>query len=197
MKSFAFPGVGFVLMIMLCASCSNERPSSEIVTDAHDTTQWPASFEFGKLASQEKIALIDIDVRPDGKGLPEGSGTFREGKIIFENQCSRCHGKTGREGPYGKLVKSESTDGKRADRTIGDYWPYATTLFDYINRAMPYDHPGSLTAEQVYSITAFLLTENQLIDSTIVIDANTLPKVIMPAKDLFVTDDRKGGAEVK
>lgn len=86
---------------------------------------------------------------------------------------------------------------KKKEKTIGNYWPYATTVFDYIRRAMPFSQPGSLTNEEVYHLTAYLLNANEIIDEKTVINAQTLPKIVMPARDLFVPDDRKGGPEIK
>jgi hypothetical protein len=106
-----------------------------------------------------------------------------------------CHGRTGVEGPFARLVGPMGDTTKA--KTIGNYWPYATTLFDYTRRAMPWNAPGSLSANEVYSLTAFLLQANRIIDSNTVLTAANLPKVIMPARQFFVPDDRKGGPEIK
>jgi len=165
---------------------------------ATDTTNWPASFGFGRAATPQEITAMDISIRPDGRGLPPGSGTAGEGKAIYAVKCAACHGKTGTEGPYARLVgpMGDTGDTTRA-KTIGNYWPYATTIFDYTRRAMPYNAPGSLSAVEVYSLTAFLLAANKIIDSSAVVDAQSLPRVKMPAHDLFVPDDRHGGPEVR
>ncbi len=168
---------------------SNPPPLSQ------DTVGWPASFGFGRAAVQKEIDSMDISIRPDGKGLPLGSGTAQTGKEIYQMKCAACHGKMGTEGPYARLV-APMGDTTRA-KAIGNYWPYATTLFDYTRRAMPFNAPGSLSAGEVYSLTAFLLAANKIIDSTMVVDAKTLPTVKMPARDLFVPDDRRGGPEVR
>lgn len=163
-----------------------------------DTTLLPSSFGFGRKATQDEIDKWDIDVRPDGKGLPAGSGISAKGKLIFDAKCVACHGAGGIGGPNGSLVTTATdTKEKRPEKTIGNYWPYATTVFDYIRRAMPFNAPGSLTNEEVYNLTAYLLTANKIIDEKAVIDAKSLPKVVMPAQKLFVPDDRKGGPEVK
>jgi mono/diheme cytochrome c family protein len=164
-----------------------------------DTAQLPASFGFGRLATKAEIDQLDIDVRPDGKGLPAGAGLAAKGKIIFDAKCVACHGAGGIGGPNGSLVTTTAAGekSKQVEKTIGNYWPYATTVFDYIRRAMPFNQPGSLTNEEVYHLTAYLLSANKLIDEKTVIDAKSLPKVIMPAQKLFVPDDRKGGPEVK
>ncbi|WP_052072516.1 c-type cytochrome [Sphingobacterium deserti] len=154
---------------------------------------WPSRFRLGKLADQQFIAKWDIDVRPDGKGLPkEGSGTVKAGSKLYHQKCASCHGINGYEGPYDKLV-TDST-GKN---TIGNYWPYATTIFDYVRRAMPFNAPGSLSDQEVYDITAYLLYLNKIIEANEVINAKTLPKIEMPARKRYVIDDRKGGPEIK
>lgn len=164
---------------------------------AHDTTSWPPAFGFGSTVSQRDVDSLDFDVRPDGKGLPVGSGTYLEGKLIYRSKCATCHGVTGIEGPYNRLVHVSDTSDRRDEKTIGNYWPYATTLFDYVYRAMPYDKPGSLTSKEVYSIVAFLLSRNQLIDSSIHLSNENLAKVVMPAKELFVADDRENSSEIR
>jgi cytochrome c len=159
-----------------------------------DTVGWPARLGVGRLATAAEIAKLDTEVRPDGTGLPPGKGTVALGKGVYAARCAACHGQTGVEGPYNRLVASA---GEGKEKTIGNYWPYATTLFDYIRRAMPYNAPGSLTDEEVYGVTAFLLRANGLIDSTAVLDAATLPRVAMPARRRFVPDDRRDGPEVR
>jgi mono/diheme cytochrome c family protein len=165
-----------------------------------DTAKWPATLGFGRTATVEEISLWDIAIRPDGKGLPPGEGNVAKGKAIYALKCVACHGENGREIPGFKLTGPalvSDTLFKSKPKTIGNYWPYATTLFDYMRRTMPYNLPGSLTNNEVYSLTAFLLSANQIIKSDVILNAQTLPRVIMPAKKLFVIDDRKGGAEVK
>lgn len=163
-----------------------------------DTSQVPSSFGFGRLATQAEIDRIDIDVRPDGKGLPQGKGVAAKGKLIFATKCVACHGAGGIGGPNGSLVHSQvEPTKKRAEKTIGNYWPYATTVFDYIRRAMPFNAPGSLTNDEVYHLTAYLLSANQIIDSSFVVTPATLPTIKMPAQPLFVPDDRKGGPVIK
>jgi S-disulfanyl-L-cysteine oxidoreductase SoxD len=165
-----------------------------------DTTKWPATFGFGRTATAAEISRWDIAIRPDGKGLPPGEGNVTKGKAIYALKCAACHGQTGRETPGIKLLGPalvSDTLAKSKPKTIGNYWPYATTLFDYMRRTMPYNLPGSLTNNEVYSLTAFLLSANQVIKPDAILNAKTLPGIIMPAKRLFVVDNRKGGAEVK
>ena len=156
---------------------------------------WPVSFKIGRVATDKEISAWDIDVRPDGKGLPPGSGRIADGRDIFAAKCASCHGNTGKEGPYNRLVAPMGDTSK--SKAIGNYWPYASTLFDYIRRTMPYTMPGSLNDNEVYGLTAFLLYSNKIIDSTTEMNAQNLPKVVMPAQKYFVTDDRKGGPEVR
>ncbi len=147
--------------------------------------------------------MWDIAVRPDGKGLPPGRGTAQGGAALYAERCASCHGASGREGPFDRLVGREPRDGfpfgrdPRLVKTIGNYWPYATTLYDYIHRAMPLNAPGSLAPDQVYGLVAYLLWRNEIIADTAVIDAHTLPRGVMPAHNRFVVDDRRGGSEIR
>jgi len=156
-----------------------------------------APLGIGRPATPADIAAWDDDVMPDGTGLPPGSGTPPAGAAIFAMRCAGCHGKTGKEGPNDVLVGAEPRQGfpfstdPSLPHTIGNYWPYATTVFDYVRRAMPPDAPGSLSDADVYNLTAFLLNANELIPGDAVIDAASLPKVAMPARPHFVPDTRR------
>jgi len=168
-------------------------------------SQMPERFGFGYPATTEEIRQSDTDVTLDGGGLPHGSGTVAQGESIYRLRCSGCHGVTGTEGPFDRLVGREPGDSFNfgrdpkllGKRTIGNYWPYATTLYDYINRAMPFDAPGSLSSDEVYSLVAYLLYRNQIIPENEVISDRTLPLVRMPARDRFVVDSRSGGRTVR
>ena len=159
-------------------------------------TKEPATFGIGRPATPAEIAAWDIDVGPDGVGLPPGRGTSADGAPIYAARCAACHGKTGREGPNDPLAGRLPGDAftfaqdPRAPKTIGSYWPYATTVFDYVRRAMPPDAPGSLGDHEVYGLVAYLLYLNELIPADAVVDATSLPKVKMPARDHFVPDAR-------
>ena len=171
----------------------------------------PKRFGIGSPATPEQIAALDIDVRPDGAGLPPGGGTAREGATIYAQKCAACHGSNGEGGTADALVGAEPADtapfGPEYERwrngrpdvpfTIGNYWPYATTIFDYIRRAMPASAPGTLTADETYALTAWVLARNGIVADTAMMNAETLPRVRMPARARFVRDDRKGGSEVK
>jgi mono/diheme cytochrome c family protein len=149
----------------------------------------------GKPINPADIAAWDIDIEPSGAGLPAGSGTATQGASIFEDHCSACHGEGGKGAttttsgaPAAPPVVSDIKRKGIDDTTlsIANYWPYATTLFDYIRRAMPWTSPRSLTDEQVYALTAYILAQNKLIDAQQVIDAQTLPKVEMPNRNGFI-----------
>ena len=163
----------------------------------------PKQFGLGHAAPAADIAAQNIDVSPNGEGLPAGSGTPEQGAPVYAAACASCHGANG-EGkpPYPQLIGGPRGNFNFASdfkipRTIGNYWPYATSLFDYVRRAMPQLQPGSLTDDQVYAITAFLLSRNAVIPSNATLDSATLAAVKMPYVGRFVADDRCGGREVK
>jgi mono/diheme cytochrome c family protein len=140
----------------------------------------------GVPATPEQIAGWDISVGPDGAGLPPGSGTPAAGKAVYEAKCLACHGAEGAGQPNDRLVGGQGTLREAAPiRTVGSYWPYATTVFDYVRRAMPYVSPHTLTADETYAVTAYLLALNGVIAEGAVMDATTLPKVVMPNRDGF------------
>jgi S-disulfanyl-L-cysteine oxidoreductase SoxD len=158
----------------------------------------PQSFGLGHTPALDRLAALDIDVSPDGAGLPPGSGTAEQGATVYATSCAACHGVNGEgRAPYPALVSAprpafDFASDPKIPKTIGNYWPYATTLFDYVRRAMPLTAPGSLTADQTYAVTAYLLTREQVIPAGTVLDAKSLPQVRMPARDKFVVDDRRG-----
>jgi mono/diheme cytochrome c family protein len=158
----------------------------------------PKRFGLGRTPTAAEIAAEDIDVSPNGAGLPTGSGTAAQGAPIYAGSCASCHGANGEgQGTYPQLIGGPkgvfnfATDYK-IPRTIGNYWPYATSLYDYIRRAMPLTAPGSLTADQTYAVTAYLLSKEGIIPETATLDAKSLAAIQMPAKSHFVTDDRRG-----
>ena len=167
------------------------------------TAEWPGSFAIGHDATPAEIAALDIDFGPDGAGAPPGSGSVAEGKEVYDAKCVGCHGPTGQEGPNDRLVGREPRDGfpfgetRDVRKTIGNYWPYATTIFDYVYRSMPMTSPGSLAADEVYAVSAYILFLNEIIPEDAVMNAETLPAVVMPARNRFVPDDRVGGPEVR
>jgi cytochrome c len=143
--------------------------------------------EFGRRATPDEIELWDIDVRPDGKGLPEGSGTVVQGKAVFEDNCSGCHGVNGQDGIKDRLVGGRGTlASENPIKTVGSFWPYATTLFDYIHRAMPYQAPGSLSVDDTYAVAAYILSLNGILPADGKLDKQTLPQVQMPNRNGFI-----------
>ena len=179
------------VMLLLLSACGNR---TDRVSDA-------ANYGLGRTPDATQLAALDIDVDASGHGLPLGQGTAAEGAILYAQQCAMCHGAKG-EGirPAPKLVGRTPSAGHvfandaGASQTIGNYWPYATTVYDYVKRAMPLLTPGSLTPNQTYSLVAFLLRENGIIDSAQTINAQSLPLIKMPARAFFVNDNRTGGS---
>jgi cytochrome c len=142
----------------------------------------------GRVATPEEIAGWDIEVAPDGAGLPRGHGSAVEGRAIYEQKCAACHGAHGEGKPADRLVGGFGTIfDARPEKTVGSYWPYATTLFDYVRRAMPFDAPQSLTPDEAYAACAYVLFLNHLIAEDAVLDAATLPKIEMPNRGHFVS----------
>jgi cytochrome c len=140
----------------------------------------------GVPATPEQIAGWDVSIGPDGAGLPAGSGTAAAGKAVYDAKCAACHGADGAGRPNDQLVGGVGTiSGSAPIRTVGSYWPYATTVFDYVRRAMPYVAPHSLTADETYALTAYLLAQNGVIGQGDVMNAQTLPKVAMPNRANF------------
>ena len=141
----------------------------------------------GVPATPEQIAGWDISIGPDGRGLPAGSGTAGVGKAVYELKCLACHGQEGAGRPNDQLVGGHGTlESPAAVKTVGSYWPYATTLFDYIRRAMPYLQPQSLSNDETYALTAYLLFLNGVIAEDAAMNAQTLPAVAMPNRGNFV-----------
>jgi len=147
-------------------------------------------YGFGRPATPQEIAGWDIDVLPDGSGLPPGQGSVAQGEKIYAETCATCHGAKGEGKPMDRLVGGQGTLATAHPiTTVGSYWPYATTLFDYIRRAMPFSAPKSLTADQVYAVSAYVLYLNGIVGEEAVMDARTLPKVEMPNRDGFLSPD--------
>jgi S-disulfanyl-L-cysteine oxidoreductase SoxD len=145
---------------------------------------------FGQPIAPADLAPWDVSIAPDGVGLPPGSGTPAQGATVYaERGCALCHGEKGTGGPSGPLVGGGPLD--RADRDpvklIGNYWPYATTIFDFTRRAMPWASPKTLTDNDVYALTAYILSLNKIIGENDVMNAETLPKVKMPNRDGFIS----------
>jgi cytochrome c len=187
------------------AACAG-APSDDAIPVTRGGPPPSADLHFGRAPAAESLARLDVDVNPAGAGLPVGRGSVAEGKAVYARACASCHGPEGQGMPpaYPQLVGRPpagegfqfATDAK-IPRTIGNYWPYATTLYDYIRRAMPLTAPGSLSANETYAVTAWLLSANQVIGAEAVLDSAALVAVKMPARDRFVRDDRRGGPEIR
>jgi S-disulfanyl-L-cysteine oxidoreductase SoxD len=148
---------------------------------------WAETPTLGKPIDEAAIAAWDISILPDGTGLPKGSGTPSQGAPIFAEKCAACHGDNGKGGEAAALVSDRELAGiSAAQKTIRNFWPYSTTIFDFIRRAMPAQMPHSLTDDEVYALTAYILAGNKLIGADDTMDAQSLPKVKMPNRDNFI-----------
>ena len=187
----------FIIVFMMSnvsVAQTQTNPDSDSFANRQNRTE---IFNFGRTASEKEIAEWDLDVRPDGTGLPIGKGTVKKGEIIYATKCGFCHGQKGEGGVNQRLVArigEEFPDEDQACgfqcRAIGNYWPYATTLFDYILRSMPMNAPGSLTNDEVYSLSAYLLFLNKIVSEEVELNSENLKNIVMPARDKFVVDDR-------
>jgi mono/diheme cytochrome c family protein len=160
----------------------------------------PGHYGYGSIATPAQIAGWDIDARgDDGVGLPPGKGSVEQGANVFADQCAACHGTFGEgEGRYPKLAGGAGTlTAERPELTVGSYWPFAPTLFDYINRAMPFPAPHTLSADDVYALTAYILNLNDVVPSDFVADRDSLPRVKMPHRDAFVWTDPRPDTNAK
>ncbi len=154
----------------------------------------------GRPATEAEIKAMDLTILPNGAGLPQGQGDAKQGQAIFKDKCAVCHNDKGegRENQYPALVGGVGSLGSKSPvKTVGSYWPYATTLFDYIRRAMPYDQPRSLSTNEVYSVAAYVLFLNGIVKETDELNEKTLPQVKMPNRDGFVPDPRPDVPGVK
>jgi cytochrome c len=148
-------------------------------------------YGIGRTASPAEIAGWNIDIGPDGRGLPPGSGSVSHGREVYQNQCAACHGDQGQGGVGDRLVGGQGTLATpNPIRTVGSYWPYAPPLFDYIRRAMPQNAPASLSSEDVYAVSAYILHLNGLLPADAVLDAKAMTAIKMPNRKMFVDDAR-------
>lgn len=146
----------------------------------------------GRAATAEEINRRDISVAPDGSGLPVGHGSVAKGRLVYQSRCANCHGDRGEGVPsYPALIGGRGTlSSSNPVQTVGSFWPYATTLWDYVRRTMPYPRPGTLTVNETYQVTAFVLYLNGLVDEKTDLNEKTLPKIKMPNREGFVGDPR-------
>jgi cytochrome c len=165
----------FAVAILLCAARAEAQ----------------SPYGIGRVATPAEIAGWNIDVGGDGSNLPPGSGSVSHGREVFDQQCAACHGARGEGGVGDRLVGGQSTLATpKPVRTVGSYWPYAPTLFDYIRRAMPQNAPGSLGNDDVYAVSAYILSLNGLLPADATLDAKTLAAIKMPNRNMFVGDPR-------
>ena len=152
----------------------------------------PGTYGIGRAPTAAELQAADISVAPSGAGLPSGRGASRDGAVLYQSLCAACHGARGEGvGDFPALVGGRGTvQSANPILTVGSYWPYATTLWDYIRRAMPYFTPGVLTANQVYALTAFILQMNEVIPANLMLTETTLPPVMMPNRGGFISDPR-------
>jgi cytochrome c len=144
-------------------------------------------YGLGRPARPDEVAGWNIDVAPDGAGLPPGSGDVAQGEAVFAEKCAACHGEKGAGGLADRLVGGQGSLGTaKPIKTVGSYWPYATTAFDYIRRAMPYGAPQSLSPHEVYGVVAYLLWLNNIVPRDAVLDRRSLPRIQMPNRNGFV-----------
>ncbi len=176
-KAFAICAVA----LLLASGCTAPQPAPQSTT---------TRYGIGSTPSAAQVNAWNIDVTPDGAGLPAGSGSVAQGRALFTQKCAACHGATGTGGPGGTLVGGQGTLAMAKPLlTIGSFWPYATIVYDYVNRAMPHDKPQSLKPDEVYALAAFLLNQNGVIGADAVMDAQSLPKVAMPNRNGFTQID--------
>jgi len=164
----------------LAAACALGLFSSAALADSPN---------LGKVITPEEVAPWDISVSPDGAGLPPGSGTPKQGEAVYASKCLACHGEKGAGKPNDALVGGIGSlvGDKPAIKTVGSFWPYATTIFDYVRRSMPYNESKTLTNDELYAVAAYILQLNGIIGEYDTMNAQTLPKVRMPNRDGFVT----------
>ena len=194
----------FSALLLILAACS--PGNTDAAADQH--TAAPAAsykgdrvghFGYGEAATPEQIAGWDIDIRPDGTGLPVGSGSVEDGEWLYEDQCAECHGSFGEGvGRYPVLAGGAgSLQNERPTKTVGSYWPYTSTLFDYIRRAMPFTQPASLSADDTYAITAYVLYLNDLVEDDLVLNQDNLATIRLPNEPNFVPDPRPDVANTR
>jgi len=167
------------------------RASIALLLGAASLAAQSPKFGVGRPPAAGEIRDASSAIAPDGAGLPEGSGTSAAGRQVFLESCARCHGDKGEGGVGPRLVGGQGSLATRQPvKTVGSFWPYATTVWDYISRAMPFDQPGNLKPNEVYALVAYILQLNDIIGPNEVMDAKSLPKVKMPNRDGFIADPR-------
>lgn len=211
---YKFPSVRFRFcalgaLLVVASGCSPEdqpataadasNPSAVDNPQARYLGDRVGHYGYGNVATPEQIAGWDIDVRPDGVGLPPGSGSVEDGEILYEAQCAECHGSFGEGvGRFPVIAGGTGTlRDARPSKTVGSFWPYASTLFDYIRRTMPFTQPESLSADETYALTAYVLYLNDLVADDLVLDQTSLVAIKLPNQANFVPDPRPDVANVR
>jgi len=204
MRCASIPAV----LVVVAAACGAPQQQAAVPSGGAAETavnKEGPRYGLGRPADAARVAALDIDVGADGSGLPAGRGSVADGEKLYQAQCGNCHGAQGQgmAPVYPALIGREPREGfpfgndPKLVRTVGNYWSHATTLVDYVRRAMPLTAPGSLTSDQVYAVSAYILAANEIIPKDAVLDSAGVMAIQMPAKDRFVPDDRRGGPEVK
>ena len=171
-----------VAVAALLSACATQ------MTDTVVPTRGP---NLGRTPTPQEIRAADISIPPSGAGLPAGSGDAKAGAQVYASKCLACHGEKGAGKPADALVGGiGSLATPKPLRTVGSYWPYATTVWDYVNRAMPFNQPGTLRPDEVYAVSAYVLFLNDIVAEKQVLDARSLPLVKMPNRDGFISDPR-------
>lgn len=178
--------IAAVVMLEIGHAAQTSPPQAGAARRTSTPAPAPRGPSLGAAISDAEIAAMDISIGPDGAGLPPGSGTAKQGAEVYATKCLACHGPEGANGVNDRLAGGKGTlTSATPIRTIGSYWPYATTVFDYVRRAMPYPAPHSLSDAEAYAVTAYLLHLNGIIGADDVMDAASLPKVKMPNRGGF------------
>lgn len=197
-----FVGTGVIALALLSLSaCDTGKQqlgdtatttTATIAVVAEGQADSGVQYGFGRVVTAEEVAGWDIDIRPDGLGLPPGEGSVEDGEELYEEKCGSCHGLFGEgEGRWPKLAGGMDTlTHDRPEKTVGSYWPYASTLWDYIHRAMPFTAPQSLSDDETYAITAYVLNLNDLVDEDFVLTRDNFASIEMPNRDGFFVDNR-------
>jgi cytochrome c len=190
--------ISLAAALAVCSHALAQNPAAQSPPAsgaAQKATGQSPKYKVGHAPTAEEVKAWDISIPPDGSGLPPGEGTAEEGAKVYQARCQECHGADAKGGDEAALVGGHDTLATAKPlKTSTGYWPYATTLFDYTRRAMPFKNPGMLTDNQVYAVVAYLLALDGIIEKDAVMNAETLPKVKMPNRDGFVRDPRPGAS---
>lgn len=172
-------------------------PRGDAAADAGATPGLDAGFGIGRPATEAEIAAIDIDIMPDGTGLPEGSGSYQIGQAVYAEKCASCHGEAlegiKETGAPALIGGRDSLATGKPVKTVESYWPHASTLFDYMHRAMPLTEPGTLTPDELYALSAFILGRGDILGEDAELNAESFRQIVMPNADGFIPDPRPGG----